>query len=228
MNLPRFSSAVVVFAGEGPFCVSDLIRLLPRGARVSTNLLPKHLVPNFVVIGQQDWPERLLDRCMTRANETTQFLPQEGFIDLILFDWDWWNRNPAYLNSACTYYSGLRYVRRESLTVSGFQWPSTYGPVVVKDEHESETLLHKLGYNVGEGRMTRYERWEVLTTIIDERRISLKHAANLIAWLCKTRRALARDYSRAIGEWEHDLAQLKRTYYSKAKYKWTWPSIRKA
>lgn len=225
LRLRTFSSATVVCVGEGPFCVSDLVRLLPRGAKVSVDLLPKHLIPDFVVIGQRDWRERLLNRCMARADENTRFLPQEGFIDLIMFGWDWWDRNPAYLNTACAYYPGLQYVRRESLAQTTFRWPSTFGPAAVKDMPGSETLLHKLGYNVGVG-MTRPKRWDVLTTIIDERRMSLEHVAKVIAWLCKSRRILPKDYSRAIGEWEHDLTQLKSAYYSKSKYKWAWPSRR--
>jgi len=218
-----------------PYAPTDLTKLLLSATRRYVDELPAGVVPDLVVIGQQSVPDGLLDRCMDAALEETRFLPQEGFLDLILFGFDWWTPEWGhYLNHACTYYEGLAYVR-DSASTRDFEWP-TVDATPVREPHGADekqrgeqTELNKLGYNVARDGPSRHDRWQLLRTIIEGRQMTLQEVVGTIAWYCRERRKQHDGeirFARAIGEWEHDLQLLKTTYYDPGPMRWSWPSVR--
>jgi hypothetical protein len=231
----EFENAVVVLTGEVPYRSADLAKFFLSSTRVHINDMPGGLVPDLVVIGQHDFGNGLLDRTMAAANARTRFLPQEGFVDLILFGFDWWTGTlVSYLDHACSYYPGLAYIR-ENASVGDFEWPTVEATAVVaprgtdSKQRAEQTELNKLGYGVAMDGPSREERWRLLTRIIDGREITLRDVVGTIASLCRARRRQfdgERKFARALNEWEYDLGRLKAAYYDRGHYQWSWPSVR--
>lgn len=83
--------------------------------------------------------------------------------------------------------------------------------------------LHRLGYKIG--GLSRRERWRILTEEAVPR-LGLEKVVRTIA--NHRRRALSQSggatrYAYAIGEWEHDLARLKREVYPNHRPRFAWP-----
>ncbi len=225
----RFEGKSVVLAGQLPFAKGDMAGLMPPGASVHVDTWPDGLIPDYVVIGQVGASHGLLDQCIEAAARHTRFLPQEGFVDEVLFGFDWWENEVDQLNNSCNYYSELAYVRSQFEEL-GFDWPSSEATAVSEvvgadDKNREETELHQRGYNVAHGT-TRAHRWAVLTRIIEGREMLLRDVAGTIASHCRARRRQhdgGETYRRALGEWEFDLKRLKMTYYDGHPPGFRWP-----
>jgi hypothetical protein len=229
----RFENLTVVLVGESPYWKRDLEELLPPTVDLGFENLPVGMCPDYVVIGQADLSVAELDKCLEEAGDDTRFLPQEGFLDALLFGIDWWKDQAGLLNQACNYYPGLAYVRNRYEELN-FPWPSVEATPVPQvrgadsKERARETELHERGYNVGMG-MTRAKRWSVLTRIIGAKEMSLRDVAGTIASHCRNRRRQAggeSKFGRALTEWEHDLARLKTNYYDGRHHSFSWPRPR--
>ncbi len=226
----RFDGKSVVLAGQLPFARGDMAGLMPPGTSVHVDELAGGLVPDYVVIGQDAASRGLLDQCIEVAAKHTRFLPQEGFVDEVLFGFDWWVTEVDQLNAACNYYTELAYVRSQFEEL-GFSWPSseaTSVPEVIGTDDKTrmkETELYRRGYNVARGT-TRAHRWAVLRRIIDGNEMVLQEVVGNIASHCRVRRRQHRGeekYSRALGEWEFDLQRLKAAYYDGRPPSFSWP-----
>ena len=108
-----------------------------------------------------------------------------------------------------------------------FTWPSTdaeetRGTSDSELELKPESRLRQLGYDTNQSRSAR---WRILTTkAVPE--LGLPKVASLIAWFCRSRkqqRGGRQKFARAIGEWEHDLARLKREVYPGYRPSFNWP-----
>lgn len=204
-NSQTLESRRVVFVGDVPYHPDDLGQLLPPTATSSFNELAAGTFPDVVVIGQQDCSECFLQDCMVAAHAGTRFLPQEGFLELVLFGLDWWSSEPFLLDNACNYYPGLAFVRSSSVGHL-FTWPdSRADPVLVptgSDERKrQQTLLNSLGYNTA---LHDEARWAILTRIIDRAEMPLEQVVNLIAWYCRNCRRQEggeNRYRRALSRW---------------------------
>ncbi|MFJ5762800.1 hypothetical protein ACIQAA_27510 [Neobacillus sp. NPDC093182] len=108
-----------------------------------------------------------------------------------------------------------------------FQWPST----VLKENPENHlqdkpalneySELKKQGYQIT--GLTRAKRWEILQKAVPS--LGLKKVAYTIAYNIRLRKGHKNGltkFSYSIGEWEHDLERLKKTYYKK---EFTWPNF---
>ncbi len=209
--------------------------ILERGKDLHMDELPDDVAPDLIVLGQQNVRNELLDSCMAAAHARTRFLPQEGFVDFVLFGFDWWTDSlVSYLDHACSYYPGLAYIR-ENASANDFEWPTVERTPVVEprgpdEKHRAEqTELNIRGYNVARDGPSRDERWRLLRTIIDGREMTLKDVAGTIASLCRARRRQydgEQKFARALQEWEYDLGQLKAAYYDRGRHQWAWPSVR--
>jgi hypothetical protein len=84
-----------------------------------------------------------------------------------------------------------------------------------------ETPLHRLGYRIT--KRTRHQRWQVLVNRAVPQ-LGLPEVAYTIAQNCRVRK-LQQDgeekYAHAIGEWEYDLARLRKEFYDGSFF---WPS----
>jgi hypothetical protein len=172
---------------------------------------------------------------MAAAHARTRFLPQEGFVDLILFGFDWWtDRLVGYLDHSCTYYPSLAYIR-DNASANDFEWPTVEATPVAEsrgpdEKHRAEqTELNRRGYNVAKDGPSREGRWRLLCMIIDGRDMTLRDVVGTIASLCRARRRQydgENKFARALQEWEYDLHRLKVAYYDRGRYQWSWPSVR--
>ncbi|MCM3569311.1 hypothetical protein [Neobacillus mesonae] len=106
------------------------------------------------------------------------------------------------------------------------KWPSTDLRDKPKHPSQEQTALNenselkKQGYQIT--GLTRAERWSILQKAVPA--LGLKKVAYTIANNIRLRKGQKngqRKFSYAIGEWELDLAKLKKTYYQKD---FTWPS----
>lgn len=106
-----------------------------------------------------------------------------------------------------------------------FKWPSTeakesQGQTNKESNFRDESPLHRQGYRIT--GLNRTQRWNILVNKAIPQ-ITLKEIAYTIAHNIRLRKAQPggqTKFSYAIGEWEHDLKQLKAEYY---KSNFTWP-----
>ncbi len=220
----------VLFTGETPYLSSDLMRLLPAQVKHYEDFEVPEFVPEgvrftIVVVGRDAFSEESIDHVLATSGDLPLiFLPQEGFLDRLLFGHDWWHDYPDLLDEALEAHPGLRYAR--SLTT--FPWPSTEaeestGAGEFEAEFRAETRLHKQGYRIT--GLSRADRWEVLRTKAVPN-LGLEEVANTIARHCRTRKRQVggrQKFSHAITEWEHDLARLKKEMYPGHGPWFAWP-----
>ncbi len=222
-NALEMSGKTVQFIGAEPFNVSDLEGLLPSDATVVIDGPVDE--PDIVVLGTHDFDEDEISAAVDARHEGTLFLPQDGFLDLVLFGYDWWTDQVNLLNRSRDSHPGMSYLH----SLQSFQWPGTDatespGTTDSDGEFKTETDLLKLGYRIS--GMSRTERWLVLS-VVAVPRLGLEEVVRTISnhiRLRKTQVGGAEKYRHGIGEWEHDLARLKSTYYQSLGANFYWPS----
>lgn len=215
----------ILFTGSDPFNAEELSGLLPKDVEYYEDYeAPEDADFSLVVVGQTGYSEDLLRAIVERSTSAPTFLPQEGFLDELLFGHDWWGTDIAWLEATLRYHPGLQYVK----SLEGFAWPSTDAEETVDSvksvspELQARSRLNELGYKTGEKRSVR---WRILTEkAVPE--MGLQKVAGMIAWFCRSRKQQQggrEKYARAIGEWEHDLNRLKNEIYPKQSSGFGWP-----
>ena len=220
----KLSGKTIQFIGADPFTVDDLQGLLPSDVTVVIDEPVDE--PDIVVLGVEDFEEEQISAAVDARHEGTSFLPQDGFLDLVLFGYDWWTDQVNLLNRSRDSHPGMSYLH----SLQSFSWPGTEAPESLgttdsEGDFNSETPLHKLGYNVSEPT-SKSARWLILSQVAVPT-LGLEAVAQTIAnhiRLRKTHVGGEEKYRRAIGEWEHDLATLKSTYYQSLGANFYWPS----
>jgi hypothetical protein len=99
----------------------------------------------------------------------------EGFLDEVLFGYDWWNEYPSELDGVLQYHEGLQFAK--SLAGEDFEWPSTEAPEstgidITEGEFRPTTELYDMGYNVSRRAQ------EAMGDIDDPRRPGTRVAAS--------------------------------------------------
>jgi hypothetical protein len=220
----------ILFTGETPYLSSDLMRLLPTQVECYEDFVVPEFVPegvrfSIVVIGRGGFSEEDIDYVLATSGDSPPiFLPQEGFLDRLLFGHDWWHDYPDLLNEALESHPSLRYAK----SLSTFPWPTTEaeessGAGESEAEFRADTRLHKQGYRIT--GLSRADRWEVLKTKAVPN-LGLEEVATTIARHCRTRKRQVggrQKFSHAITEWEHDLARLKTEMYLGHGPRFAWP-----
>lgn len=223
----KLSGKTIQFIGTEPFNVGDLEGLLPSDATVVIDEPVDE--PDIVVLGTDDFDEGQISAAVDARHDETSFLPQDGFLDLVLFGHDWWVDHVNLLNQSRESHPGLSYLH----SLQSFRWPGTEAPESdgtggtggSGGEFQPETLLRALGYQIT--GLSRADRWQFLCVraVPD---LGLEEVVNTIASNIRLRRAQvggADRYENAIGEWEHDLSRLRSTYFRGATGNFRWPSI---
>ena len=239
--LPRaflLNSAGVLFTGDGPYEAHQLARLLPDEARALVDgENPEDSSSHVVVVGRRNYHGDRMRRAIHREHGPPRFVPQEGFVDELLFGRNWWREEVELLNAALVHHPGLRHAKQlldnaaRRYARPRFRWPSAEpqdaeipAPRDADVGYRERSPLFDLGYRIK--GMSRDERWDVLTNdALSE--LGLKEVAEIIASLCRERERQGdgrQRYAYAIAEWEHDLARLKREYYDHASAPFRWPS----
>ena len=222
-NALKMSGKTIQFIGVEPFAVDDLQGLLPSDATVVIDEPVDE--PDIVVLGVEDFEEEQIFAAVDSRHEETSFLPQDGFLDLVLFGYDWWADHVNLLNQSRDSHPGLSYL----YSLQSFRWPGTEAPESggtgdSGGDFQSETPLRGLGYQIT--GMSRDERWQILR-IRAVPELGLEEVVSTIASNIRLRKAQvggADRYENAIGEWEYDLARLRSTYYREGRASFQWPS----
>ncbi len=219
-----FLEDTILFTGNDPFSSEELAGLLPTQVECYEDYeVPQEARFSVVVVGQTDFSKEVIRSALDRSDLPPSFLPQEGFLDELLFGHDWWGTDIAWLNAVLQYHPGLQYVK----SLETFPWPGTEaeeseGRGDGELELREQSRLKELGYDT---KKSRPVRWRVLTTkAIPE--LGLPKVAGMIAWFCrlkKRQRGGRQKFARAIGEWEHDLARLEREVYPAHRPRFVWP-----
>jgi len=177
----------------------------------------------------------LIRSACEKGSKPPRFLPHEGFVDELLFGANWWTTKVDMLNATVEHHEGLRFAKFRFEV--NFAWPGTevidsQGSKASDASYQPTHPLFELGYNVQKGT-SRQKRWNILTNEALQK-LGLRVIANHIAMLCRHRKrqdlsarkaGRPQRYSHAIGEWEYDLAHLKKEYYDKRRGKgFVWPS----
>jgi hypothetical protein len=220
-----FLEDIILFTGDDPFSAEELTGLLPSQVECYEDYeAPEDLRFNIVVVGQTDFSKKIIRSAIDGAGVPPRFLPQEGFLDELLFGHDWWDTEIEWLNGVLRYHPGLQYVK----SLETFPWPGTEaeeseGAVDSEAEFQTETRLYQLGYKIT-GR-SRSECWRILTSkAVPE--LGLEEVVGTIASHCRTRkrqRGGRTKYAHAIGEWEHDLERLRHEVYPDHRPRCVWP-----
>lgn len=220
-----FLEDTVLFTGNDPFSAEELSGLLSAQVECYEDYgAPQEAQFTVVVVGQTDFSKEMIQSVLDRSEVPPSFLPQEGFLDELLFGHDWWGTDVEWLNAVLRYHPGLQYVK----SLETFPWPGTEaqessGAGESEAEFQTETRLYQLGYRIT-GR-SRSQRWRILENkaVPD---LGLEEVVRTIASHCRTRkrqRGGRTKYAHAIAEWEHDLARLKREFYPYHRPRFVWP-----
>lgn len=251
----------VIFVGHEPFDAEELGSLLPDGAEwYEQEYAPEEFVPDVVVLGRSV-PKGSVKSVVASAKRPPKVVPQEGFVDELLFGHDWWEGKRESLREMAHPHKGLQAAQSVGAlrpvgmeppqaaqkttparvppkptkakvrtppaptkpAATSFSWPSTEaketrGAGDGELDLKARSRLNELGYTTGEPRSVR---WRILTTrAIPE--LGLQQVVLMIAWYCRFFRNHPK-FARALGEWEHDLARLKREVYPKHRPRFSWP-----
>jgi len=102
--LPRafaFADQAVLFTGDVPYEAHWLARLLPDDAKVRVDGEdPETTSFDVVVVGRTGFYYDRMRRVLASRKEPCRFLPQEGFLDELLFGRDWWNKETRLLRAS--------------------------------------------------------------------------------------------------------------------------------
>ncbi len=220
-----FLEDTVLFTGNDPFNAEELAGLLPTQVECYQDYeAPAEARFTIVVVGQTGFSTDLIRSVLDKNEVPPSFLPQEGFLDELLFGHDWWGTDTEWLNAVLQYHPGLQFVK----SLETFPWPETEAPESSgtgepEAEFQTETRLYQLCYKIT-GR-SRSERWRILKgKAVPE--LGLEEVVRTIASHCRTRkrqRGGRTKYAHAIGEWEHDLDRLKREIYPSYRPRFVWP-----
>jgi len=222
-NSLALDDSTVVFLGDDPFTADDLASLLPDGCRTIADTVDS--TADFIVVGTDGFDEAQLIDLARSARSDCAFLPHDGFLDLILFGYNWWTDHHQLLEEVALYHPAFKILK----ALDGFAWPSTYAPETTgggttTGEFRSQTELMALGYQIT--GMTRPGRWRAIERAVPALRLQL--VAETIANNMRSRKS-QRDgrhkYRNSIREWTHDLNRLKSKYYVGSASRFRWPSL---
>lgn len=221
-----FLDDTILFTGEDPFSSEELAALLPDQVECYDDYeVPDGVRFSIVVVGQTEFSEEKIQHVLATSGDTPPaFLPQEGFLDQLLFGHRWWDTDVEWLNKVLAYHPGLQYVK----SLVTFSWPGTEAQEssdvgVSEAEYQPATQLYEVGYKIT--GLSRSERWRILKDKAVPA-LGLEEVAGTIASHCRTRkrqRGGRERYAHAIAEWEYDLARLKREIYDSGPSRFYWP-----
>jgi hypothetical protein len=103
-----FMGRRVLFVGHEPFDAEELGGLLPDGADwYEQQYAPKDFAPDIVVLGRT-FPKSLVKSVLADIEGYPKVIPQEGFLDELLFGHDWWSGKLESLREMTNGHPGLQ------------------------------------------------------------------------------------------------------------------------
>jgi hypothetical protein len=210
----------VAFVGDGPHLAADLARIVPIGELVRDPEAEGFV--DTIVLGLDAVPSSHVYERMNQSPRPARYLPQEGWIELVLFGRDWW-QDSQRLNDAASDHAPLGEVKRR-WPRADFGWPGTSvsgdGPPMEQDFHEVG-FLRISGYQLT--GMDHGERMNVLRRVTIPLHGLQKVAEEIANFVRLAKLRVKSDWSYAIGQWELDLEVLWREEYPKHHSRFPWP-----
>lgn len=112
----RFAGQELLFVGHLPFHPEELGSLLPEEtAWYEHSYMPEQREPNLVVLGRAGYEQKQLHSLLKDLEGPLKVLPQEGFVDELLFGHDWWGEEAGSLRSMVDQHRGLQGARSAGL-----------------------------------------------------------------------------------------------------------------
>ncbi len=115
MIVPRafsFADGGVLFVGHEPFDAWELASLLPEEVEsYEQEDAPGGFDPGLVVVGRGGYTKDSLRSVLGELEGSTKIVPQEGFLDELLFGHDWWGEQIDSLRRMTDQHGGLQIVR---------------------------------------------------------------------------------------------------------------------
>ncbi len=103
-----FAGRRVLFVGHEPFDAEELGGLLPDGTEWHEHqYAPEWFEPDVAVLGRA-FPEGTVEFVLRGAGGSPKVVPQEGFLDELLFGHDWWSTKREALREMVASHRGLR------------------------------------------------------------------------------------------------------------------------
>lgn len=240
-NTKEFESANFCFTGIGTYLYEDMVSLIPHIECFNlNNFIPDGLETfthtRFFVVGDYDFSENQIREYVEVHQDDAAFIPQEGFLDLVLFGCNWWDdENYHYmLDHFLERNEGLQFAK--SLETTSFRWPSTNAPTGIGEggldiNPPEQGDLSKNGYALtdtnGNYRTSPDRQRRLQKILAHPRTMTLKEVADKIATFCRNMKRRAAkspggNYP-SIEMWESDLAWLKDNYYDNPN-EFRWPN----
>lgn len=115
MVVPRafaFAGRRVLFVGHVPFNAEELGSLLPEETEwYEHSYAPDDFAPGLVIVGRGDYTKDELRSLLRAIEGSPKVLPQEGFVDELLFGHDWWDEESESLRTMVDQHRGLQIAR---------------------------------------------------------------------------------------------------------------------
>lgn len=115
MVVPRafaFAGRKALFAGHGPFDPEELASRLPEEAEWhEQHYAPDGFVPDLFVLGRDGFSKEPLRLLLRERAASAKVVPQEGFINELLFGHDWWSEAVGSLHKTVPNHRGLQIAR---------------------------------------------------------------------------------------------------------------------
>ena len=97
-NTDKLRDRIVLFSGSTPYSNSDMAQFLPPWIMhfdLASGIPEKaeEYSDALLVVGSDSWDTDEIEEIIETYGRQIWVLPQEGFLDLILFGFNWWN-NP--------------------------------------------------------------------------------------------------------------------------------------
>ena len=122
-------------------------------------------------------------RYVQEARSRAVFLPQEGFLDFVLFGYDWWAKQVQLLDRYLPNHGGLAFARSLAQPTT-FRWPTTdaaESPGMESGiEYRATTELYEFGYQIS--GLTVRKRHQVLDKATEN--FGLEYVARTIVPTC--------------------------------------------
>lgn len=126
--IPRaFTDHKVLFVGYAPFDSEELGSLLPGEVEWHEyGDSPEEFVPDMVVLGREGFEKGAVKSVLTDLDTPPKVVPQEGFLDELLFGHDWWDDEVESLRTMADYHRGLQSARSlGALALVGIEQPQS-------------------------------------------------------------------------------------------------------
>lgn len=99
----------ILFVGYAPFHPEELGGLLPEEVRwYEHGDAPEGFAPDILILGRDGFEKGAIKAALQGAKGSPKVIPQEGFLDELLFGHDWWGGEVGSLEAMAKHHRGLQ------------------------------------------------------------------------------------------------------------------------